>query len=149
MTPLSEYNDRNISNVQIMITWVNSLSLVVRCPLWRWTNSRPDEDKLQRRGDDKTKNKKKRDWRWHLVTRRITHRLGIGGAMEENAKLCSNVPTNMLRKMQSFKVFYIYLCEVHEVRGARGGAVGWGTTLQTGRSQVWFPMVLLNFFFLT
>ena len=58
------------------------------------------------------------------MTRRITHRLGIGGAMEENAKLCSNVPTNMLRKMQSFKVFYIYLCEVHEVRGARGGAVG-------------------------
>jgi len=30
--------------------------------------------------------------------------------------------------------------------GARGGAVGWGTALQAGRSQVWFPMVTLEFF---
>jgi hypothetical protein len=27
-------------------------------------------------------------------------------------------------------------------KGARGGAVGWGTALQTGRSRVRFPMVL-------
>jgi hypothetical protein len=26
------------------------------------------------------------------------------------------------------------------------GAVGWGTALQAGRSQVWFPMVSLDFF---
>jgi len=43
--------------------------------------------------------RQKRDWRWHLVTGRITHRLGIGGAVKENAKLCSNSPTNKLQKM--------------------------------------------------
>jgi hypothetical protein len=30
--------------------------------------------------------------------------------------------------------------------GARGGVVGWGTTLQTRTSRVWFPMVSLEFF---
>ena len=30
--------------------------------------------------------------------------------------------------------------------GARGGAVGWGTALQDGRSRVRFPMVSLEFF---
>jgi len=30
--------------------------------------------------------------------------------------------------------------------GARGSAVGWGTALQAGRSQVRFPMVPLEFF---
>ena len=30
--------------------------------------------------------------------------------------------------------------------GVRDGAVGWGTALQAGRSQVRFPMVLLEFF---
>jgi len=30
--------------------------------------------------------------------------------------------------------------------GARGGAVGWGTALQTGWSRVRFPMVSLDFF---
>ena len=30
--------------------------------------------------------------------------------------------------------------------GARGGAFGWGTALQTGRSLVRFPMVSLEFF---
>jgi hypothetical protein len=29
---------------------------------------------------------------------------------------------------------------------ARGGAVGWGTALQTGTSRVRFPMVSLEFF---
>ena len=31
-------------------------------------------------------------------------------------------------------------------RGARGGAVGWGTALQVGRSWVRFPVVSLEFF---
>jgi hypothetical protein len=30
--------------------------------------------------------------------------------------------------------------------GGRGGAVGWGTALQTGRSRVRFPMMSLEFF---
>ena len=30
--------------------------------------------------------------------------------------------------------------------GARGGAVGWGTALQVGRSRIRFPMVSLEFF---
>jgi len=29
---------------------------------------------------------------------------------------------------------------------ARGGAVGWGTALQVGRSRVWFPMVSMEIF---
>ena len=29
---------------------------------------------------------------------------------------------------------------------ARGGAVGWGTALQAGRSRIRFPMVSLEFF---
>jgi hypothetical protein len=32
--------------------------------------------------------------------------------------------------------------------GASGGAVGWGTKLQAGRSPVRFPMVSLEFYFL-
>jgi hypothetical protein len=31
------------------------------------------------------------------------------------------------------------------VKGARGGAVGWGTALRAGRSRVRFPMVALEF----
>ena len=31
-------------------------------------------------------------------------------------------------------------------QGARGGAVGWGTALQAGRSRVRFPMVSMEFF---
>jgi hypothetical protein len=32
-----------------------------------------------------------------------------------------------------------------DINGARGGAVGWGTTLQAGRSRVRFPMGSLEF----
>ena len=32
------------------------------------------------------------------------------------------------------------------LRGVRGGAVGWGTAVQAGRSRVRFPMVSLEFF---
>ena len=35
---------------------------------------------------------------------------------------------------------------LYQEGGARGGAVGWGTTLQVGRSRVRFPMVSLEFF---
>jgi hypothetical protein len=34
-----------------------------------------------------------------------------------------------------------------DIGHAAGGAVGWGTALQVGRSQVRFPMVSLVFFF--
>ena len=33
-----------------------------------------------------------------------------------------------------------------ESDGARGGAVGWGTALQAGRTRVRFPMLSLEFF---
>jgi len=39
-----------------------------------------------------------------------------------------------------------YYHTVHEKLGARGGAVGWGTALQAGRSRVRFPMVSLELF---
>jgi len=35
---------------------------------------------------------------------------------------------------------------IRNLNAARGGAVGWGTALQTGRSRVRFPMVSLEFF---
>jgi hypothetical protein len=38
-----------------------------------------------------------------------------------------------------YKLYTLY-------NGARGGAVGWGTALQTGTSRVRFPMVSLEFF---
>jgi hypothetical protein len=39
-----------------------------------------------------------------------------------------------------------YFCEVIYMLGARGGAFGWGTALQAGRSRVRFSIVLLEFF---
>jgi hypothetical protein len=32
------------------------------------------------------------------------------------------------------------------IKGARGGAVGWGTALQTASLRVLFPMVSMEFF---
>jgi hypothetical protein len=36
--------------------------------------------------------------------------------------------------------------ELNIMSGVRGGTVGCGTALQTGRSRVWFPMVSLECF---
>ena len=36
--------------------------------------------------------------------------------------------------------------EIRTLTGPRGGAVGWGTALQTEMSRVWFPMVSLEIF---
>jgi hypothetical protein len=41
---------------------------------------------------------------------------------------------------------YIFYKDYNTVRGARDGAVGWGTALQAGRSRVRFPIVSLEFF---
>jgi hypothetical protein len=38
------------------------------------------------------------------------------------------------------------LCVLHYRVGVRGGAVGWGTALQTGRSRARFPVESLEFF---
>ena len=52
----------------------------------------------------------------------------------------------------SLYVIYIYTSDDKQLGsngyrlGARGGAVGWGTALQAGRSRVRFPMVPLEFF---
>jgi len=51
--------------------------------------------------------------------------------------------------MQSFNKYFnhqIFKCGTYYMEGARGSAVGWGTALQTGRAQVQFPMVSLEFF---
>jgi hypothetical protein len=39
-----------------------------------------------------------------------------------------------------------YFWDAHRCLGARGGAVGWGTALHTGRSRVRLPMVSLGYF---
>jgi hypothetical protein len=41
---------------------------------------------------------------------------------------------------------WVLLWYTYTTRGARGNAVGWGTALQVGRSQVRFSMVSLEFF---
>ena len=41
---------------------------------------------------------------------------------------------------------FLNLLSLNFVQGARGGAVGWGTALQTRRSRFRFPMFLLEFF---
>jgi hypothetical protein len=54
----------------------------------------------------------------------------------QRVKNCWRELSMDVRRVLSF----IYL------NGARRGAVGWGTALQTGRSRVRFPMVSLEFF---
>jgi len=44
------------------------------------------------------------------------------------------------------KVFNDELYDLYPLLRARGGAVGWGTTLLAGRSRVRFPIVSLEFF---
>jgi hypothetical protein len=51
-------------------------------------------------------------------------------------------PQNYLSRVTLF-FFYSHSCGS---LGARGGAVGWDTALQTGRSRVRFAMVSLEFF---
>jgi hypothetical protein len=41
---------------------------------------------------------------------------------------------------------FIIIIIIIIIIGVRGGAVGWGTVLQTGRSRVRFPMVSMEFF---
>jgi hypothetical protein len=45
-------------------------------------------------------------------------------------------------RLSSLEYFILYLKRA----GVRGGAVGWGTALQTKRSQVRFPMESLEIF---
>jgi len=74
--------------------------------------------------------------------------LGGGGGGEEGWKLGG------LRayKSNSFISYYVspslraLFVEYEGELGARGGAVGWGTALQVGRSRVLFPMASLEFF---
>ena len=40
----------------------------------------------------------------------------------------------------------LFLISAHHRNGVGGGAVGWGTALQAGRSRVRFPMVSMEFF---
>jgi hypothetical protein len=58
-------------------------------------------------------------------------------------------PSLRLYSLRQLKNRLLYLHEESFTRnffGARGGAVGWGTALQAGMSQVRFPMVSLEFF---
>ena len=57
-----------------------------------------------------------------------------------NATLLEHLSINLRYFIIVFHFFYISYLWV------RGGAVGWGTTLQAGRSRVRFPMVSLEFF---
>jgi hypothetical protein len=43
-------------------------------------------------------------------------------------------------------LLWYYIHVLPKIRGTRGGAFGWGTVLQAGRSRVRFPMVSLEFF---
>jgi hypothetical protein len=41
------------------------------------------------------------------------------------------------------QVSLLFICTSFKIKRTRGGAVGWGTALQVGKSRVWFPMVSL------
>jgi hypothetical protein len=59
-------------------------------------------------------------------------------------RLQSQIPSqsNQNASLYSNAIFFS-----HYVRpGVSGGAAGWGTAPQTGRSRVWFPMESLEFF---
>ena len=49
-------------------------------------------------------------------------------------------------QIQSMSLAPFYVVNNHLNIGARGGAIGWGTALQAGRSRVRFPMVSMEFF---
>ena len=43
-------------------------------------------------------------------------------------------------------VWTIIFPPIYKYKGAHGDMVGWGTALQARRSQIWFPMMSLEFF---
>ena len=49
---------------------------------------------------------------------------------------------DIIRQKKHIYLFITFF--MYNYVGARGGAVGWGTALQTGRSRVRFPMVSLT-----
>ena len=54
--------------------------------------------------------------------------------------------TRLAKPLLIMRQFYCKMHDTTQYCGARGGAVGWGTALQVGRSRVRFPMVSLKFF---
>jgi len=69
------------------------------------------------------------------------------GAEVNNKWSCTPTPSIYLHDMGRKAFSCITFWPGYSVSvGARGGAIGWGTVLQAGRSQVRFPMVSLEFF---
>ena len=111
-------------------------------------------------------------WRKYILVTNsvceVSSRLRIGRALKFSFSLCSEVlcsriytDPSIIRTLvigipRSFELFRPNVAQYFPlnlllqciiiVTGARGGAVGWGTALQAGRSRVLFPMVSLEFF---
>ena len=63
---------------------------------------------------------------------------------EKEGDLAHNLHNNQVKLLKNYFNNKNNYC-LHRI-GVRGGAVGWGTALQAGRSRVRFPMVSLEFF---
>ena len=68
----------------------------------------------------------------------------LHGFMEQSEPKRKRTTFRTRRKFE-IKICFLLLFCLLRMCGARGGAVGWGTALQAGRSRVRFPMVPLEF----
>jgi hypothetical protein len=60
-------------------------------------------------------------------------------------RICFGIPPSISLSRWSVRFCLTILIGTHCILGPRGSVVGWGTTLQTGRSRVQFPMRSLEF----
>ena len=58
---------------------------------------------------------------------------------------CSHFYHTALEELKNWYKIPVTFLPFHNHQGARGGAIGWGTALQAGRSRVRFPMVTFEF----
>jgi hypothetical protein len=76
--------------------------------------------------------------------------LGHGRFFPDSFKFIKHEPSSHSRRYWQRRTdthsWNVIFCIPIKANGARGGAVGWGTALQAGRSRIRFPMLSLEFF---
>ena len=83
---------------------------------------------------------------WNLCTVYQIQCLSFPTKWHDARSTANGIPLSLPSSRSNLKYYiYIYIY-IYIYTGARGGAVGWGTALQAGRSRIRFPMVSLDFF---
>jgi len=77
----------------------------------------------------------------YRCSKQTTHK-----ALNPNTKTYIDSPHHLQLNTNHFHPLNTTIMWKYFLSGVRGGAVGWGTALQVGRSRVRFPMMLLEFF---